>query len=112
MCVSVDGETERDFIARFGAARNEEYTELLEQCEDFLKELEKETARRNFSFAEIEENETDLEKLKNWRRMIVARDFFGAGLAQKGLDALGKCEAEFEAFCAKVYESSTDIRQE
>jgi len=112
MCVSVDEDTKRDFIARFGASRDEEYAELLEQCEDFHNEIEKETARRNFSFAEIEENEADLEKLKSWRQTILTRDFFGAALAQKSLEALGACEAEFEAFCAKVYENTVDLKQE
>jgi DNA-binding transcriptional regulator PaaX len=112
MSASIDAKSEQDFIARFGAARDEEYTELLEQCSDFLRELEKETEKCNFSFAEIEENEADLEKLKTWYHTIEARDFFGASLRRESAESLASCAAELEAFCLKAYENSKDLRQE
>jgi len=112
MSASIDPKSEQDFIARFGAARDEEYTEFLEQCSDFLRELEKETERHHFSFAEIEENEADLEKLKTWHHAIAARDFFGAPLQRESAESLARCAAELEAFCLKVYKNNRDIRQE
>jgi DNA-binding transcriptional regulator PaaX len=91
--------------AKFKAARDEEYIELLEQCDDFLAEIEKETARRNFSFAEIEENEEDYNKLQEWFKKIIKRDFFGALKKAKAEAALLKCAEVLEEFCGKVYES-------
>lgn len=90
-------------IARFNAARNEEYGELLEQCEDFFKEMDKETERKNFTYAEIEENEEELNKLKEWFGKISARDCFIASLREESTMALVKCEELLEKFCGAVY---------
>ena len=88
---------------RFNSARNEEYGELLEQCENFFKEIDKEIARENFTFAEIEENEEELDKLKQWYMIIENRDTFGASLKEKSRTALFKCAEVFEKFCNMVY---------
>ncbi len=105
---SPDKESNIVFIQKFNAARDEEYEELLEQCEEFFKEIEKETARKNFSFAETEENEEELEKLNKWFNQISARDFFSAPLKQKSEDTLLKCASALEAFCESVYESNKE----
>jgi vacuolar-type H+-ATPase subunit I/STV1 len=89
---------------RFNAARDEEYGELLEQCGDFFQELEKETARKNFTFAEVEENEEELEKLQEWLSKISSRDFFGAPLREKAAQAISECRKRLEDFCERVYD--------
>jgi hypothetical protein len=61
---SADDDGKKIIIDKFNAARDEEYGELLEQCEDFFREIDRETARENFTFAEIEENEEELNKLR------------------------------------------------
>lgn len=104
MSLSVDEDGEKIIIEKFNAARDEEYGELLEQCEEFFKEIEKEIARENFSFAEIEENEEELNKLKQWYEKITARDSFGALLQEKAQIMLSKCAVVLEGFCDKVYE--------
>lgn len=96
------------FIQKFNAARDEEYRELLEQCGEFFKEIEKETARKNFSFAETEENEEELEKLKKWFNQISARDFFSAPLKAASEETLSRCAAALEEFCESVYESNKE----
>lgn len=101
---SVDEDGKKNIIERFNAARDEEYGELLEQCEEFFKEIDKEIARKNFSFAEIEENEEELNKLKLWYEKIAARDTFGAPLNEKSKIMLSKCVEALEKFCDKVYE--------
>ena len=110
MSASVDADSEKDFVTRFGKARDEEYTEVLEQCAEFMHEMEKETARRNFSFAEIEENETELDKLRVWYATVVGRDFFGASLRAQCITALDACAAALEAFCEQVYENTEETR--
>ncbi len=104
MTLSVDEEGKKIIIEKFKAARNEEYGELIEQCEEFFKEIEKETARKNFTFAEIEENEEELLKLKQWYEKIAARDSFGAPLQEKAKLMLAECEKVLDGFCNKVYE--------
>lgn len=104
MTFSVDGDGKKIIIEKFNTARDEEYGELLEQCEEFFKEIEKEIARENFTFAEIEENEEELSKLKQWYEKITARDSFGAPLQEKAKLMLSKCAEALDGFCDKVYE--------
>ncbi len=101
-CAVDDGK--KTIIEKFNAARDEEYGELLEQCEDFFKEIDKEIARKNFTFAEIEENEEELRKLEQWYEKIAARDALHSPLAEKAKSTLIKCAESLELFCDKVYE--------
>lgn len=107
---TADEDGRRIMIEKLNAARDEEYRELLEQCGEFFKEIEKETARENFSFAEVEENEEELEKLKQWYEKIAVRDAFGAGLRERSQEALARCEEALEGFCDRVYEYNEDGR--
>jgi len=99
----LDDAVEQDILQRFLQDRAEEYAELKEQCAHFLAELDKEIMRRNFSYAEFEENEQDLNKLETWFSRISQRDFLGGGHAKEAADWLEKCKAEFQEFAAQVY---------
>ncbi len=105
MKTTTDQNEQASFIARFHEARNEEYRELLEQCGEFFKELDKETARENFTFAEVEENEEELSKLRQWYGKIKTRDTFGAPLEAQAGRMLEKCEKALAVFCERVYEN-------
>ncbi len=104
MTAAVEEDGKKIIVDRFNAARNEEYGELLEQCEDFFREIDKEITRKNFSFAEIEENEEELSKLQEWFAKISARDFFDAPLKEKAASTLSKCMETLDDFCDWVYE--------
>lgn len=95
----------------FNAARDEEYKEFLGKCEDFFREIEKETEKQNFTFAEIEENESELEKLEEWLRKITVRDFFLAPLKAPSGKALEKCREMLEDYNSKVYELNSGISE-
>lgn len=95
---ALDTETEEVIIQRFFQDRAEDYAELKEQCADFLAELEKETARKNFSFAECEENEQDLNKLEVWFEKIKKRDFMPGEPQQSAAEWLKKCREAFQTF--------------
>ena len=57
-----------------------------------------------FSFAEVEENEDELEKLRQWYLKIEARDSFGAPLQEKARLMLAECAKALDLFCETVYE--------
>lgn len=97
-----DEETEASIRERFIEDRAEEYVEIKEQCAEFIGELEKETQRRNFSFAEFEENEQDLNKLEGWYEKVRRRDFLGGEHAQETLAWLEKCREAFQRFSSEV----------
>lgn len=93
---------ENDILARFRLDREGEYDEFLEQCLVMLAELEREAGRQKFTFAELEENEQNLQKLTGWLAKIQARDFFGAGKGQLAVEKLLECQRMMEAFVEKV----------
>jgi len=53
-------------IARFNVDRNEAYQEFLEQCSGFEAEIARESAASKFTYAELEENDEDLKKLRTF----------------------------------------------
>lgn len=92
-----------NLVESFNAARDDEYDEIVDRCEDFLRQIEKEYAANHFTYAELEENDVDLQKLKGWRDKIHGRDVFGA----KGVDqvnaAIARCEQVLDEYAARVY---------
>ena len=102
-----EGTSER-IIAAFNQARDEEYGALLEQCEDLFRELEKESLLGKFTFAELEENEDELQKLTRWYQKITERDFYGASLHPSADEKLRQCRARLESFSAEVYQQSDE----
>jgi len=100
-CSVLAGESE--VRASFQTARNDEYEEIVDKCEDFLRQVQKEYDEHHFTYAELEENEVDLVKLRNWFAKIVERDVFGASGRAACELFLEKCEQSLEAYAARVY---------
>jgi DNA-binding transcriptional regulator PaaX len=94
---------EAEVRGAFQAARNDEYEEIVDKCEDFLAQVQKEYVDNHFTYAELEENEVDLVKLKNWFTKIVERDVFGADGRAATERAIETCEQSLEAYAARVY---------
>jgi hypothetical protein len=101
---------EQEIRAQFQAARDDEYEEIVDKCEDFLAELKKEYVANHFTYAELEENEVDLVKLKNWLDKVRQRDAFGASGRQAAEKGLSECEESLEAYAARVYAEEAESR--
>jgi DNA-binding transcriptional regulator PaaX len=78
-----------DILAVFQTARDDEYEEIVDKCQDFHAQLQKEYDAGHFTYAELEENEEDLVKLRNWLAKIT--------------EALASCEQALEEYAARVY---------
>ncbi len=99
---------DRDVRALFLSARDSEYEEILDKCQDFHSGLEKEYMARHFTYGELEENEVELVKLRNWFAKVEARDVFGAPRQGETRLALDACETGLEAYAARVYVEEGD----
>ena len=101
----VDDDAREQFVEGFRSQSAKEYAEIVEECETkFVKEIEFERFRENYTFEEAEEIRQDLEKLRRWLDKVETRDWMGAEgkeLAHKKVD---ECEALLEAFEADVFE--------
>jgi hypothetical protein len=69
---------EEKVIQRFSAERNEAYAEFVSRCDDFEAETAKERGVGKFTYAEGEENEEGLWKLRAWLEKITQLDLFRA----------------------------------
>ena len=101
---------EPDVHDAFQAARNDEYEEIVDRCEDFLQQVKKEYAENHFTYAELEENEVDLVKLRNWFAKVRERDAFDAAGRQATEKALEACAESLEAYAARVYAEEAESR--
>lgn len=102
--VPLNAAMEQDILGRFRADREEEYAEFEERSQEFLAEIKKETAKQKFTFAELEENEQDLQRLASWLEKIKKRDFLSGEKAQHAVETLETCRNSFEAFSSAVYD--------
>jgi len=93
-------------LKAFLEASTEEFQEIANKCDDFLKEIASEIARKNFIFAEVEENEEDLEKLKKWIKKADERHLVKNPLRKLVAQKLKQCERALEDFSLRVYEHS------
>lgn len=92
-------------IAAYNRARDEEYAEIVDRCHDFEAEIERETAARHLTYAELEENDEDLAKLRSWLAKVRDRDALDATGGDAAQAALARCEQALEGFAALVYEA-------
>jgi hypothetical protein len=105
-CTVLAGATE--VHGAFKAARNDEYEEIVDRCEDFLAQVKKEHVAGHYTYAELEENEVDLDKLQKWFARVRERDVFGADGRQAAEQALAVCAQSLEEYAARVYAEEAD----
>lgn len=94
---------EQRVISFFNSLRDEEYQEFIEQCEDYFKELEKEIAIEKYTFAELEEEEEEYEKLSAWFAKIKARDLFHSPQRNYAREKMDQAKKAFENYSNAVY---------
>jgi hypothetical protein len=94
---------ESDVVARFNLARDAEYQEIVESVERFEDEIRRESRKERYTFAELEESETDWEKLRRWQERVVARDFFAAPDRSASDEAMARGRLALDAFTREVF---------
>src|SRR5262245_32519273 len=108
--LALDQAQEEKVLARFRADRDEEYREFLGRCAGFEAEIAKEVAISKFTYAELEEEDTDLKKLQGWLEKIRKLDFYGAALCQEAADRLRACESLLDSYAQRVFDAQSENR--
>jgi hypothetical protein len=91
-------------VSRFNAARDEEYEEVVDETERFCEEINRERRKAKFTFAELEDEESNLERLRRYLAQVEARDAFGAEGRLKAAAEVERCAEVLEAFAQEIYE--------
>lgn len=91
-------------VARFNAARDEEYDEVIDEAERFREEIARERRKGKFTFAELEDEESNLERLRKYLAQVQARDVFGAAGLKRAAAEVEQCAGVLDAFAREIYE--------
>jgi hypothetical protein len=101
---SPDDAWHEKIVARFNAARDEEYQEVVDETERFREEIERERRKGKFTFAELEDEESNLERLHRYLARVKARDTFGAEGRVRAVEEVERCAGVLEEFAQEIYE--------
>lgn len=91
---------EQAVIDQFQAERTDEYNEVCSRTPALMEELDYERSRGRVTYAELDESEADLARLRTWLERIKSRDYFGAPGRTEAEAAVAACAsalAEFES---------------
>ncbi|WP_244296836.1 Chromate resistance protein ChrB [Paenarthrobacter nitroguajacolicus] len=94
------------FRNAFQAARLEEWAEFTSDCGKFEREIAKEISQRKFTFAELEEEEQSLERLRRWYRDLKSRDVLLLPQAVDAAEQLACCAEALEEYASMVYDAT------
>jgi DNA-binding transcriptional regulator PaaX len=101
----VEEDARAQFVDGFRTQSAKDYAEIIEECDTkFVKEIEFERFRENYTFEETEEIRQDLEKLRRWLDKVEARDWMQADGRELARQRVAECEVLLEQFEADVYE--------
>lgn len=90
----------------FKAARIEEWAEFLADCGKFEEEIAKEIKKQKFTFAELEEEEQSLDRLRRWYRDLKKRDVLELPEAKTANERLRTCADVLDDYAERVYQAA------
>ncbi|MBR8742057.1 chromate resistance protein ChrB [Nocardiopsis sp. MG754419] len=98
-----DTESRVLIVDAFTAARIDEWREFTADCGKFQDEIAKEIAKEKFTFAELEEEEQSLERLRRWFRDLKKRDVLALPEARTAAELLRACARTLDGYAELVY---------
>lgn len=101
----LDKNQEALVIRKFNEDRDADYVEFISKCMEFSTEVEREISVKHFTYAELEENDQDVRKLRNWMDKIRKIDFYDAPRRIEAASRLAKCESLLEKFTQCVFDA-------
>ncbi len=96
-------------VERFNAARNEEYEEVVDETERFREEIDRERRKGKFTFAELEDEESNLDRLRKYFAQVEARDTFAALGRARASAEVERCSGVLEAFAQEIYDKQSAL---
>jgi hypothetical protein len=99
---SPDAAWQTKTVAQFNAARDEEYAEVVEETARFRTAIDRERTQGKFTFAELEDEVSNLERLRTYLAQVRARDAFGAAGQAKASAAVEQCAEVLAAFAEDI----------
>jgi ChrB-like protein len=108
----LDSAQEGALIELFQTERADEFQEVCSRTPAFLEEIEAERRRGRTTYAEVEESEADLERMRTWLGRVRARDYFDAPGGPEAIAAVEECAEALAAFEAEALAAEVPQRAE
>jgi len=89
---------------KFKESREREYLEIIEECREFLEEIERNINTGNLTEEEYEELEEELEALNKWYKKVSEKDLWGIPMKKEVENYLEKCKEALFSFAEKILE--------
>ncbi|MCE5202619.1 MAG: hypothetical protein LLG24_00120 [Actinomycetia bacterium] len=107
---SVDAKTEAAFVSGLARLRDEEYEEIIDDCEEMTHRIERKTERQHFDREELLDARSDVARVRTHFEAILARDYFGSPRREGATEAVRACEERLAAFARHVRPDHGDLR--
>jgi len=102
---AIDETSEKRLEELYVAAREDEYTEFLAECDKFDAEIESEIQKRKFTSAELDEEEQNFDRLTRWLRELSRKSFFPIPSAAGAERRIKECEESLAKFAEFVFKA-------
>jgi len=96
----------KNIFQKFKESREREYLEIIEECREFLEEIERNIDTGNLTEEEYEELEEELEALNKWYRKVSERDLWEIPKKKETENYLEKCKEALFSFAEKILEKN------
>lgn len=91
-------------LEAWNAARAEEYVEFVAECGKFAAEIDHEFEIEKFTLAELDEEESALDRLLRWHERITSRDLHSAPGSEDAGAFLEKAREALDRYSTAVFE--------
>ena len=104
MRVSADGpDDQARLVEAYGRARHEDWAEFCADCDKLVVEISAEIGKGKLTFAELEEEEQSLDRLRRWYRTLRARDVLDTPGRVRADERLAACTDALADYEQRVY---------
>ena len=108
---SVEGTTDKEIIAAFRKARDEEFGEIRAGFDGLARSIREQTRSRHLSAGRLAAHEAELDGLHAELERVIANDFFEAKGRNTALNSYQRCQAVIRAAQAPTSKESKPSRQ-
>lgn len=98
-----DGSSTAMLSEAYRSVRLDEWAEFMADCGKFEQEIAREIHKQKFTFAELEEEEQSLTRLRRWFRDLKKRDVLALPEAREAEERLGACTLYLDGYAEQVY---------
>jgi hypothetical protein len=109
---SLGEDQEKEIIEGFNSSREEEYTEVIKACKELSQEIDEESRTEDFHFADLEENEKHVQRVKELLDSVVKRDYFESNFKARAVQMVNECSEKFEIFSHEVFSREGVVYEE